>query len=92
MHKKSQWQRKNGPYKRGHFKNTKLLAGNDHVIDIFTSKNMENILPRIFYLTVYYTGCIKKTEQIWNRSKRREAAQSMKFLINTDCLGIYDVE
>ena len=39
-----------------------------------------------------YTGCIKKTEQILNRSQRREAAQSMKFLINIDCLGTYDVE
>ena len=38
------------------------------------------------------TGCIKKTEQILNRSQRREAAQSMKFLINIDCLGTYDVE
>ena len=38
------------------------------------------------------TGCIKKTEQILNRSQRREAAQSMKFLINIDCLGTYDIE
>ena len=35
---------------------------------------------------------IKKAEQIWNRSQRREAAQSMKFLINIDCLGTYDEE
>ena len=28
--------------------NTKLLAGNDHVIDIFTSEDMENILLYIF--------------------------------------------
>ena len=34
----------------------------------------------------------KKTEQIRNRSQRREAAQSMKFLSNIDCLGTYDVE
>ena len=27
---------------------TKLLAGNDHVIDIFTSEDMENILLCIF--------------------------------------------
>ena len=40
---------------------------------------------------VYYR-VYKKTEQIWNRSQRREAAQSMKFLINIDCLGTYDVE
>ena len=39
-----------------------------------------------------YTGCIKKTEQIRNRSQRREAAQIMKFFISIDCLGTYDVE
>ena len=34
---------------------TKLLAGNDHVIDIFTSEDMENISLCIFqYLTVNY--------------------------------------
>ena len=26
-----------------HFENTQLLAGNDHVIDMFTSEDMENI-------------------------------------------------
>ena len=35
-------------YKHRHFENTKLLAGNDHVIDIFTSEDMENILRCIF--------------------------------------------
>ena len=34
----------------------------------------------------------KETEQIWNRFQRREAAQSIKFFINIDCLGTYDVE
>ena len=38
------------------------------------------------------TGCIKKTEQIWNRSQRREAAQSIKFFIRKDYLDTYDVE
>jgi hypothetical protein len=34
---------------------TNLLAENDHVIDIFTSEDMENISLCIFqYLTVYY--------------------------------------
>ena len=28
----------------------------------------------------------------WNRSQPREAAQSMKFLININCLGTYDAE
>ena len=29
--------------KRHHFENTNLLAGNNHVIDIFTSEDMGNI-------------------------------------------------
>jgi hypothetical protein len=34
---------------------TNFLAGNGHVIDIFTSEDMENISLRIFrFLTVYY--------------------------------------
>ena len=37
-------------------------------------------------------GVSKKTEQILNRSQRREAAQCMKFLINIDCSGTYDVD
>ena len=46
----------------------------------------------IIHATYLYTGCIKKTEQILNHSQRRKAAQSMKFLINIDCLGTYDAE
>ncbi len=30
-------------YKRRHFENTNLLAGNNHVIDVFTSEDMGNI-------------------------------------------------
>ena len=41
-------------YKHRHFENTKLLAGNDHVIDIFTRKDMENILLCIFSILLYY--------------------------------------
>ena len=37
-------------------------------------------------------GVEKKTEQIQNRSQRREAAQTIKFMIKIDCLGTYDVE
>ena len=44
-------------------------------IDLQTRK--PNISP-----VTYTTGCIKKTEQILNCSQRREAAKSMKFLIN----------
>ena len=43
-------------------------------------------------ILLLYTGCIKKTEQILNRSQRREAAQSMNFFINIDCLVTFDVE
>ena len=48
----------------------------------------------IFISTPHYNlqGVSEKTEQIWNCSQRREAAQSMKVLINIDCLGTYDVE
>ena len=44
------------------------------------------------YVHVETTGCIKKTEQIRNRSQRRETAQAIKFMVNIDCLGTYDVE
>ena len=33
-----------------------------------------------------------KNEQIWYRSQRRQAAKSMKFLINIDFLDTLDVE
>ena len=46
---------------------------------------------KISFLVRSYTGCIKN-EQILNRSQRREAAQSMKFFTNVDCLGTYDEE
>ena len=36
--------------------------------------------------------CIKLILRIGIRSKRREAVQSMKFLINIDCLGTYGVK
>ena len=34
----------------------------------------------------------KKTEQIGNRSEIRKAAQVMKFLVQIDYFGTYDVE
>ena len=41
----------------------------------------------------FYTGVSRKTEQIRNRSQRREAAQTIKFMIKIDCLGsTYNVE
>ena len=51
-----------------------------------------SIATMLYEVFLSYTGCIKKTEQIRNRPQRREAAQSMKFFINMDCLGTYDVE
>ena len=41
-------------YKHYHFKNTKLLPTNDHVIDILTSEDMENILLCTFSFCLYY--------------------------------------
>ena len=41
---------------------------------------------------VTYTGCIKKSRQFRNGSQPREAASSMKFFLNRDCLGTCDVE
>ena len=48
--------------------------------------------PRAHCFDSYNTGCIKKTEQIRNRCQRREAAQTIKFMIKIDCLGTYDIE
>ena len=39
--------------KHRHFENTKLLAGNDHVIDIFNAKDMQNISVFIFSILLY---------------------------------------
>ena len=38
---------------RHYFENTKSLAGNDHAIDIFTSEDMENILPYYYIIKNY---------------------------------------
>ena len=38
------------------------------------------------------TECIKKTEQIGNRSQIFKAADVMKFLVQVDYFGTYDVE
>ena len=41
----------------------------------------------------YNTGCIKKLNKFEiARSKRREAAQTFKFMIKIDCFGTCDVE
>ena len=64
-------------YKHRHFENTKLLAGNhDHVIDIFTSENMENILRCMYfqYLTVNYiinNSILLLSVQLWTHGMMR---------------------
>ena len=39
-----------------------------------------------------YTECIKKTEQIGNRSQICKAADVVKFLLLVDYFGTYDAE
>ena len=62
-------------YKHRNFENTKLFAGNYHVINIFTSEDLENNLTARYIieekcLTVYFqyltlpTACIKKVIEI----------------------------
>jgi hypothetical protein len=41
---------------------------------------------------ILYTGCIKKTEQIWNCSQFRKTAISIQFFIYMASLGTYNVE
>ena len=48
-------------YKRRHFKNTNLLAGNNHVINIFTSEDMGNIHCVLYNKYRILHGC----EKIW---------------------------
>ena len=38
---------------RHYFENTKSLAGNDRAFDIFTSEDMENILPYYYIIKNY---------------------------------------
>ena len=48
----------------------------------------------MFYLGIYslLQGVSKKSRQFRNGSQPREAASSMKFFVNIDCLGTCDVE
>ena len=41
---------------------------------------------------IYIQGVSKKSRQFRNGSQPREAASSMKFFVNIDCLGTCDVE
>ena len=54
---------------------------------LYLTYMLDKLKTCVTFKIMQNTGCIKKTEQIRNRSQRREAAQSMKFLINIDCLG-----
>ena len=56
----------------------KPVLYNDHLLQIMREKTyfirksrFSNVFSKNGWV---YTGCIKKTEQIWNRSQRREAA------------------
>ena len=51
--------------KRRHFENN-FLAGNDHVVDIFTSEDVENIY---YNECGCYTGCINEV-YIWKNSRQ----------------------
>ena len=51
-----------------------------------------SILTEISQKLNVYTGCVNRAEQVWNHLQRPEAAQSMKFSINIDCLDTYDVQ
>jgi hypothetical protein len=44
------------------------------------------------HLQMRYTGCIEKTEQIWNCSQFRKTAISIQCLIYIASLGTYNVE
>ena len=46
------------------------------------------VYPSYFHTT----GCIKKTEQIWNCSQFRKTAISIQFLMYIASLGTYNVE
>ena len=47
----------------------------------------------LFLAYNYNKGCIKKLNKFEiARSKRREAAQTFKFMIKIDCFGTCDVE
>ena len=52
----------------------------------------ENVLAYIINTSSITTECIKKTEQIGNRSQICKAADVMKFLVQIDYFGTYDVE
>ena len=39
-----------------------------------------------------YTGCTEQTEQIENRSQISKLARVMRFLVQIDYFGAYDVE
>ena len=50
------------------------------------------ILISVLNNCIYIQGVSKKSRQFRNGSQPREAASSMKFFVNIDCLGTCDVE
>ena len=56
-------------------------------------KRINIAIRKEFRFVIIYRVYKKKLNMhIWNRSQRREAAQSMTFFINIDYLGTHDVE
>ena len=66
-------------HKRRHFENAKLLAGNDHVFDIFASEDMDNISPCIFrcLMPVHYV------QKISPYLSNRIVLQESRFLVES---------
>jgi hypothetical protein len=69
----------------------KLSLANSHSPRM-TRASVTLTYPQPVRLMINYTGCIKKTEQIWNCSQFRKTAISIQFLIYIVSLGTYDVE
>ena len=74
----------------------------DVSVELFPFQQTKTV-PQVNFLYVFalifncfdwiYVVLYRVYKKNWtNRSQRREAAQSMKFLINIDCFGTYDVE
>ena len=69
------------------------LAGNDHVIDILTNEDMENILLYIFqYFTLYYTCIINmfiyKTIDLFHNDFKRRFQDDTRNLIGSAIMKV----
>jgi hypothetical protein len=71
-----------------------IIFGNANVLKNEITKEYASTFPYSVHLhnlqlldSSNYTGCIKKTEQILNRSQFRQTACGTKFLLNIDSLS-----